>query len=357
MLHVKSFSLQFSRFIDPRRTGLYYELMNSGDMLRLGCDDDGRRLDRILRKILQDFPLSAIHRALRKGDIRVNGHRQSPDYRCHEGDSIEYRHLVRHPSPSAAPSPKTDSIPDQLSSTPLSILLETADLLILNKPIGQLVHDGADSLDALVKIYLHGKLEASLAFTPGPLHRLDRNTSGIIAFSRSMAGARLFSEALRRGSVRKTYVALLEGKLDAATEWRDMIFRDPSQHKSFIDAVSPPHLSPTEGKEAITELFPLASGADCTLAAMKLQTGRTHQIRAQSAFHGHPLLGDLKYGGTRSARPYYLHAWALDFENQILPGLPLEINAPLPNYFLEKIRSSFSMSGNEVYSVLRQFRF
>ncbi|HWR10944.1 MAG TPA: RluA family pseudouridine synthase [Rectinemataceae bacterium] len=364
--------------------------MNSGIRLPLGKNDEGRRLDKILRIALENMPLSAIHKALRKGDIRVNGARQSPEYRCREGDILEFSHVIQVPIDVIAQSLDSSRTENQdppptipMTEVPIKkfpILLEAADLLFLDKPMGTLVHDGGDSLDVAVRAYLAGKLGASLAFTPGPLHRLDRNTSGIITFSKSLDGARLFSRELRAGAIRKTYVALLEGRVDSRQIWNDRMSRVSSLRKSFINpgdsggfgalsagdpgaalpgnrGKAPACASEDEAQEAITDILPLASSGDITLAALRLLTGRTHQIRTQSAFHGHPLLGDSKYGGRRSEEAYYLHAWELSFENQLFPDVPKELFAPLPSCFIKKTRSCLSVDEKEVYSLLRQSRF
>ncbi|MDP2792019.1 MAG: RluA family pseudouridine synthase [Rectinemataceae bacterium] len=323
----------------------------------VSADDEGRRLDRLLRIILKETALSTVHKALRKGDIRVNGLKRNPDYRCLAGDTIEYSRCYL---------PRIDPVSDSVGDgTPpvenkFLIVLETSDLLFIDKPAGLLVHDGPESLDALVKAYLADKLEASLAFRPGPLHRLDRNTSGLIVFSRSLAGASTFSAALRRAAVRKTYLAIVEGRMESDECWRDSLSRDAGLRRSFVDSVHASSEQPNDtggAKEAITKIYPLATDGTITLAAIRLLTGRTHQIRTQAAHHGHPLLGDTKYGGTRCDQPYYLHAWKLAFDEQLFPDLPLELSAPLPPHFNKKILSSFFSPEKEVYSVLKQFRF
>ena len=338
--------------------------MKSAFSQLVSTNDEGRRLDRLLRIIFRDIPLSALHRALRKGDIRVNGLKRAPDYRCHEGDTIEYSRCF---APAAAPQARLcDSMtnPDpgehRTIEGRLSIVLETSNLLFIDKPLGLLVHDGPDSLDALVRLYLSGKLKASLAFTPGPLHRLDRNTSGLITFSRSLAGATAFGSSLRRGAVHKTYLAILEGRMDGEECWRDSLSRDSDLRRSSVDSAHVSSGKPSEAdgaKEAITKIHPLVSDGVITLAAIRLLTGRTHQIRVQAAHHGHPLLGDTKYGGSRCDQPYYLHSWKLAFDDQLFPDLPQELSAPFPSHFNKKIISTFSNPEKDVYSVLRQFRF
>ena len=329
--------------------------MNTPTTLRLGQNDDGRRLDKILRIALGELPLSAIHKAIRKGMIKVNGVRQTPDYRCKAGDIIEYHHLegVTLPLKNRPKSAESSQLASQPSDSAM-LLLETKDLLFINKPAGILVHDGEDSLEAWVRGYLSGKLEESQAFSPGPLHRLDRNTSGIIVFSRSIFGARAFSEALKAGSVRKVYVALLKGEMKERLVWSDMLTRDASIHKSYV---SNPNAAPTDAKQAHAIAQPILSKAGFTLAAIRLETGRTHQIRAQASAHGYPLAGDIKYGGGSAPEPYYLHAWELSFASPLFPDVPLDLVAPLPRCFLEKAESVFSIAKSDVYSSLRQFRF
>lgn len=328
--------------------------MKTGNTLLLGQNDDGRRLDRILRKAFGDIPLSAIHMALRKGKIRVNGIIRPPEYLCKAGEIVEY-FLRLAPEPPSPPSRDGFGSPAAPSLELSLILLETPDLLFLDKPAGLLVHDGDNSLEAMVRRYLSGKLDASQSFAPGPLHRLDRNTSGVIAFSRSISGARVFSEALRQGLASKTYIALLEGQAGEPELWNDLVVRDGTTRKSRVEGREELH-EPTSGaKEAIAEMVPLLANDHATLALIRLLTGRTHQIRSQAAAHGHPLLGDRKYGSPSKELRYYLHAWKLSFRTRLFDELPPEIIAPLPRYFIEKAQSIFSIDEKGVYSKLRHF--
>ncbi|MCE1197211.1 RluA family pseudouridine synthase [bacterium] len=318
--------------------------MKKGARLVLGKDDDGRRLDRVLRIALGNLPLSAIHRALRKGDIRVGGERRDPESRCRAGEVVEISGVVLGPGQDL-PSP-----PPVAPAPALPILLETPDLLFLNKPMGVLVHDGPDSLEAQVRAYLAPSLQRSLSFAPGPLHRLDRNTSGVIAFSRSIDGARDFTRALRERRLAKTYLAILEGPIGAGVAWRDLLVRDGDARDSRVAAPQSTPGRPALGaKEALTEVTPLAVSEGYTLAAVALGTGRTHQIRAQAAAHGHPLAGDRKYGGHPCELPYYLHAWRLSSPGGVLAGLPPAVEAPIPYYFIEKVRELFPTGKIEVY--------
>jgi 23S rRNA pseudouridine955/2504/2580 synthase len=211
---------------------------------------------------------------------------------------------------------------------------------VLNKPVGLAVH-GPDSLETRVRAYLAPKLAASLSFKPGPLHRLDKPTSGIIVFSTNLAGARNFSALLRERRIRKTYLALLDGVLERDETWEDALVRDKEQGKSFTaDA------GDDSAKEARTRVYPLAHTPmdrmpALTLARLEIDTGRTHQIRAQAAAHGHPLAGDRKYGGSGQRGGFLLHAWTREHAVHDLPELPRRLEAPLPDNFKRRIGELF----------------
>ncbi|MCX7026950.1 MAG: RluA family pseudouridine synthase [Spirochaetes bacterium] len=310
-----------------------------------GEDDGERRLDRIARRFLVGIPLSVIHRAIRKGQVRVNGNRVGPEYRIAPGDKLQISHRVDGETGRQVEAECTAT-----NITDPEILFETHDLVYINKPIGVLVHDGKDSLDARVRKYLAPSLPPSLSFTPGPLHRLDRNTSGVVTFSKTLKGARLFSKALREGSMTKMYLAVLTGELKEHETWTDALLRDEKTRKSSV-AVAGRQVGnePNAAKHAVASVAPLAFRGGRTLAALRLGTGRTHQIRAQAAFRGHPLAGDVKYGGVSADLPYYLHAWYLKTSPDAIPGLPDIVVAPLPPYFRKMVGDFFLFEEKEVY--------
>ena len=190
------------------------------------------------------------------------------------------------------------------------VLWENDDFLVLDKPRGTLVH-GSGGLDGPVRRYLLPRLPPSLAFAPGPLHRLDRNTTGVLFFAKSIGGARLFSRALREGRTRKTYIALVEGDLRGTAVWEDTLRRDEKSRVTRPSPAAPPGTEggpPASGKTARSAARPLLRGKGLTLCEIVIGTGRTHQIRAQAAAHGHPLAGDVKYGGKPFPGGYFLHA-------------------------------------------------
>jgi 23S rRNA pseudouridine955/2504/2580 synthase len=229
-------------------------------------------------------------------------------------------------------------------------------LLVLNKPPGLLVH-GPESLDIQVQAYLAGKLPPSLSFKPGPLHRLDKPTSGIVVFSETLEGARRFSALLQERRIGKRYLALVDGSLEEEATWEDILVRDRELRKSFIDATADAGISAAAGdripaakatakdaaKHARTRVYPLARAAGYTLVMLEIDTGRTHQIRAQAAAHGHPLAGDRKYGGSPQQGGFLLHAGVLELppNGDGGPALPQRLEAPLPENFRRRIRELF----------------
>jgi len=272
-----------------------------------GENDEGRRLDRVLRKALPGHPLPLIHRLLRQGQVFVNGKPAKAQDRICRGVKISI--------PSLNDAPKAAALSPSLPSP--AIIWEGPGLIAVNKPAGLAVH-GPASLDAMVRSFLAGKTSPSLSFKPGPLHRLDKPSSGIVVFSTNIEGARLFSALMREQKVKKTYLAVVEGKVEKEEIWEDALVRDREMKKTFVSS---------DGKNAVTKIKPLACKGCYSLVSAQIATGRTHQIRAQTAARGHPLAGDRKYGG-RGKDGLFLHAWKLEF-------LEYFIEAPLPEAFLK----------------------
>jgi 23S rRNA pseudouridine955/2504/2580 synthase len=227
------------------------------------------------------------------------------------------------------------------AGAPPEILFEGSGLLFLNKPAGLAVHGpDRDNLNARVQAYLKGKIPASLSFRPGPLHRLDKPTSGIVVFSTCLEGAKSFCKLLEEGKLAKVYLAVLEGTLKQEAVWKDSLFRDKKLRKSLAGG----ELAGSEkalAKEAVTRVRPAAWSNGLTLAYMEPETGRTHQIRSQAGFHNFPLWGDRKYGGGGKGG-FFLHALSLEFPPEEMPALPRQITAPLPEAFSAFLRENFA---------------
>ncbi|MCL2410667.1 MAG: RluA family pseudouridine synthase [Treponema sp.] len=304
--------------------------------LTTGENDKGRRLDKILRKALPDHPLALIHRLLRRRKVLVNGKPAKADDRIDCNVKITILSLKENPSPLQQQLPLRQHLPVRQQ---LQIIWEGEGLIAINKPSGLAVH-GPDSLDTLVGSYLIGKISKSLSFKPGPLHRLDKPSSGIVVFSTSLEGAHIFSLAMRQRKIQKTYLAIVKGIVKKEEIWHDELVRDKARKKTFLTTEN----NSKDAKHAITKVIPLASKNGFSLIQVEITTGRTHQIRTQAAAHGYPLLGDVKYGGMgndqrmtsyksaslRQKTQFYLHAWRLTFLGQL-------IEAQIPDEFSKKL--------------------
>ncbi|MDR2796931.1 MAG: RluA family pseudouridine synthase [Treponema sp.] len=305
--------------------------------MTIAPDDEGRRLDRLLRKALPKLPLSALHRLLRKKQVLLDGMPAEASVRPKAGSIITI--------PKEAAPVSHDSPPAYQPRTPIPILWEGTGVLVLNKPAGLTVH-GPASLDTLVRSYLAERLPPSLSFRPGPIHRLDTPTSGIILFSTTLKGAQYFSTLIRERQVKKQYLALVDGKLEAPSRWEDLLIRDRNTGKTRVT-----ENQAVAAQDAETAVFPLATTSRYSLILAAIHTGRTHQIRAQAAFHGHPLAGDRKYGGSFQPGGLLLHAYTLEFpvtEATKGMGLPETLKAPLPDAFRMRIGELFGRSLTQV---------
>ena len=295
--------------------------MPFSESFQTGRDDEGRRLDRVIRKAFPALSLSWIYGAIRKGKIRLNRKRARPSFKIELGDVISIKSAFPLPplhSPSrAAPGNSTASGPLEAM-----VLYRNRYIVAINKPRGLLTH-GKESLDRMVKSEPRIPGEASLSFKPGPVHRLDRNTSGLIIFSSSILGARRLSAVLQESKALKLYLALLDGEDLKEETWSDYLSRDREKRLSGKARAE-------TGGYAETLLIPLQSADGFTLALFRLFTGRTHQIRVQSSIHEHPLTGDRKYGGSSRLDHYLLHSACFSYREMEAELGISSLIAPLP---------------------------
>ena len=194
-----------------------------------GKDDSDRRLDRILRRFLSEENLSSIYKLLRKGLVKVNGKKADGNFRVSEGDDIQIADVLLSSASSESEKQGAES------ASPLSkniIIFKNESILILNKPYDIPVQPssskGASLAEIVQKDYELTHQKNSLSFRTGPLHRLDRKTTGLIAFSQNLEGAKWFSEKIKTHEIRKIYLAILEGKLTEKCVWEDRIQKTES---------------------------------------------------------------------------------------------------------------------------------
>lgn len=299
-------------------------------MFTAGPDDHDRRLETVLRRMCPHQSLGSLHKALRKGDIRLNGAKVPPETRVSSGDTLTVWDALLPPRGAVE---SAEPIPEEW------VVYQGSDLVAVNKPSGVLVHrgehpgPGESGLDDRVRAWLNLPRDASLGFRPGPLHRLDKETSGLVVFSRTLAGARTFSKALAGRQIEKTYLAVLRGRLPGPREVRNALTRDQAARTTFVDE---------EGGDSVSVFRPLAYSEALTLAEVGLGTGRTHQIRVHAQSLGFPLAGDGKYAGGPTPAgldvPFLLHAWRL--RCSLLPPL----TAPLPGPRAAWVEKTFKIS-------------
>ena len=281
-------------------------------------DDEGKRTDRIFRIVLGKMPLSRIYKEIRSGFLRINGKKTKEDAKVSEGDTVDVAEiLIEFAEP--AEHKKTEHTVNK-EAFRKRIVFEDEGIIVINKKKGELVHSDGSSkkftpLDQLVREYLSDSMADSISFAPGPLHRLDRNTSGIIAFGKSAEGAREFSSALQNRETKKCYIALLDGVLNETERWEDHLTRDEKTNTTHV-------AKDGKGDLAITIAAPFLVSGGRTLAQVEIKTGRTHQIRCQASYHRHPLTGDAKYHGSSCETGYFLHSCCIIAGGRTITGVP-----------------------------------
>jgi 23S rRNA pseudouridine1911/1915/1917 synthase len=217
--------------------------------------------------------------------------------------------------------------PIKMSTTPFTILFEDTHLIVLSKPPGLLSQGeikGDENLVDLLRAYF-GRNYVGL------IHRLDRNTSGIMIVAKRTKSAQRLTEDLKKGKVYRSYLAWIEGILQEPKRWRHFLYKD--ENTNTVRIVSP---TQAQAKEAILSVRPLMAdqngGGLITLAEFVLETGRSHQIRVQAACEKHALLGDTKYGGRSGFPRPLLHSYLLEF-NHPMSKERMSFTAPLPEDF------------------------
>ena len=294
-------------------------------IITLTADDRAARLDRFVVEALPELTRGAVQRLIDDGAVTVNGKPSKAAYKIRPGDAI----VVRVPPP-----PPTEA---QAEAIPLDIVYEDADLIVVNKPAGMVVHpaaghDSGTLVNALLSHCpdLRGVGDAQ-GVRSGIVHRLDKDTSGLIIVAKNEAARENLQRQFKSRNVHKLYIALVEGHLTPPQGLIDVpVGRDKQQRKRMA-AVSDGRPSRTAFKAI--EFFDTGS-QHYTLVEVRPQTGRTHQIRVHFAWLKFPLAGDRVYGRRRPkhALPlsrHFLHAQSLTFR---LPsdGREVTFTAPLP---------------------------
>ncbi|HET8704703.1 MAG TPA: RluA family pseudouridine synthase [Pseudomonadales bacterium] len=246
-------------------------------------EHEGQRIDNYLMRELKGLPKSKIYSLLRQGQIRVDGKRAKPDARVEPGQVIRIPPLrLDEAAPVAAPSKQLSSL---LADR---VVFEDKGLIVINKPSGLAVHGGSGvNLGLIEALRAIRPTEKSLEL----VHRLDKETSGLLMIAKKRSVLKDLHEQMRSGSMFKSYVALLAGT------WRGKNHRIEAPLYKFVAANGERFVRVDKnGKEARTDFVTLKNFKQATLVEAILFTGRTHQIRVHSQFAGHAIIGDEKYG-------------------------------------------------------------
>lgn len=299
-------------------------------LLEVGEESAAQRIDNFLLRRLKGVPKSHVYRVLRSGEVRVNSGRVKPDYRLKSGDRVRVP-PVRVSDTSSRPKARPAELP---------ILFEDAALLVVNKPAGLAVHGGSGVSYGAIESLRAARLEAKLLEL---VHRLDRDTSGVLLIAKKRSALVELHRMLREGEVEKTYLAAVKGAWKGgAREIREAL------HK-YVTAGGERRVAVQEGgQSAATRVRPLASAGQFSLLELRLLTGRTHQLRVHLAHAGHPILGDDKYGdfelnralARQGVKRTLLHARRIRLEHP-LTRERLTLEAPLPDDLAAFVRAQF----------------
>ena len=292
--------------------------------LRLKVDAPGQRADQFLAAALPQLTRSAAQRLLEEGAVTLDGRPVKKNYKTAPGDEL----VVILPDPAPV-----DILPQDI---PLDVVYEDDDVIAVNKPVGLVVHPAAGHPDGtLVNALLYhcGNSLSGIngALRPGIVHRIDRDTSGLIIAAKNDSAHLALAAQLQDHSLYREYEAVCVGNLkqDQGTV-NAPIARHPTDRKKMA-------VNFLQGREAVTHWTVLERFSGYTHIQCRLETGRTHQIRVHMAHTGHPLLGDMVYG---SKKPWpglagqCLHARRLSFVHP-RTGERLTLECPLPSWFQE----------------------
>lgn len=313
----------------------------STEVQLLTIDDEaaGGRLDSFLASHMIEVSRTRIQRAIEDGDILVNERAVKPSYRLRPGDQVE----IDLPEPAPV-----ELEPDPIT---LSIVHEDEDLIVLDKHAGMVVHPGAGiesgTLANALVYHFNTLSETAGRIRPGIVHRIDKETSGLLVVAKNDFTHERLSDQFRNREVFKMYIALVYGRMSQESgEIEAHIGRSP--HNRTRMAV----LQGGAGRTAHTLFQVVRSYPEFTLLEVQIKTGRTHQIRVHMAHIGHPVVGDATYGGGRensirnavikqrigALRRHFLHSAQLAFTHP-RTGERLKFNAPVPPELVEFLKA------------------
>lgn len=288
--------------------------------MEIRVEENGERIDKFLVPYL-DYSRSQIAKLIDENIILVNSQPTKANYQVRKDDII---------SISEVESKNDDIIPEDI---PLDILYEDDDIMVINKKSGMVVHPGNGNthstlVNALVN-YTNNLSDINGEIRPGIVHRIDKDTSGIMLVAKTNKAHQILSDALSRHEINREYIALVKGEFPSDTATIDApIGRDKYNRKRMA-------VTSINSKKAITHLRVIERFKGFTLIRLQLETGRTHQIRVHMAYTGYPIYNDPVYTNDSCTEfGQFLHSASIDFKHPITNEV-LHFEAPLPHEFEE----------------------
>lgn len=287
------------------------------------AEDKGSRLDKLISIKFNEFSRVAIQRMIDNEKIKVNNKKAKAAYKVNENDFIEIEEEEIK---------ETDLVAEDI---PLDVIYEDNDILVVNKAKGMVVHPGNGNPNGTLVNAVLAKCKDSLSgiggeYRPGIVHRIDKDTSGLLIVAKNDNAHLNISEQIKDHKVKKTYVALVRGRIKENEATINMPI-GRSQNDRTKMAVR------KDGKEAITHIKVLKKYKNYTFIEVNIETGRTHQIRVHMAQIGYPIVGDFVYSNGKNpfgVEGQMLHSMKLEFKHPTT-NKEMKLEAPIPNYFKE----------------------
>ena len=286
-------------------------------------DVTNQRLDKYIALHRKDLSRSMIQKLIEDGNILVNGNKKKMAYVVQVGDKISLE------------IPEAREVTIKAQDIPIQVLYEDNDILVVNKPKGMVVHPANGNPDGTLVNAVMAMCKDSLSgiggeLRPGIVHRLDKDTSGVLIVAKNDRAHVNLSEQIKNREVKKNYIALVRGLVPENEATINMPIGRSNKDRKKMAVVR-------DAKEAITHFKVVERYQQYTLLKIKIDTGRTHQIRVHMAEIGHPVVGDMVYSNGKNefgVKGQMLHAKSLDFKHPTT-GKSMHIEAELPDYFKE----------------------
>ena len=297
--------------------------------VRVTVDEEweGERADKLLSAVLADYSRSFVQNLFSQELVSCKGKTVSKSFKPRNGDVVEF----------TVPEPRMLSLEPE--NIPLDIMYEDSELLVVNKPRGMVVHPAPGNYSGTLVNALLNHCQGNLSgingiIRPGIVHRIDKDTSGLLLVAKTDSAHVSLSAQIKEHSLAREYRAVIHGHLKQQEGVVDApIGRSPNDRKKMC-------VTENNSKHAVTHYTVLEEYRDFSFLRLRLETGRTHQIRVHMAYLGHPVAGDPVYGpknGVTSLGGQCLHAGLLGFVHP-KSGEFIRVEAPLPDYFTDFIR-------------------